>query len=126
MTEGVAEGVMVLGWQFWAVLIMLLTAGGGVVMWAVKTIMDSEFGKFETLVQASREENRRVEEGLNTLRVELAQHYVRREDWIRFSAIIDAKQDALRESSHAVSAKLDMLMVKVNQLEKASESRHAS
>jgi hypothetical protein len=38
-----------------------------------------------------------MEHALFELRVSLPIEYVRREDWIRFSATLDAKLDALRE-----------------------------
>ena len=38
-----------------------------------------------------------LERQLTELRVNLPLEYVRREDWIRFSATLDAKLDAMRE-----------------------------
>lgn len=38
-----------------------------------------------------------IERGLYELRASLPLEYVRREDWIRFSATLDAKLDAMRE-----------------------------
>jgi hypothetical protein len=48
---------------------------------------------------ASREEERweQLERAIYELRVSLPLEYVRREDWIRFSATLDAKMDGLRE-----------------------------
>ncbi|HUY28526.1 MAG TPA: hypothetical protein VMV27_14035 [Candidatus Binataceae bacterium] len=38
-----------------------------------------------------------IERGLYELRASLPLEYVRREDWIRFGATLDAKLDAMRE-----------------------------
>jgi len=48
---------------------------------------------------ASRDEERwsQLERAIYELRVLLPIEYVRREDWIRFSATLDAKMDGLRE-----------------------------
>ena len=48
---------------------------------------------------ASREEDRwaKIERAIYELRLLLPIEYVRREDWIRFSATLDAKMDGLRD-----------------------------
>jgi len=48
---------------------------------------------------ASRDDERwsQLERAIYELRVLLPIEYVRREDWIRFSATLDAKMDALRD-----------------------------
>jgi len=48
---------------------------------------------------ASRDDERwsQLERAIYELRVLLPIEYVRREDWIRFSATLDAKMDGLRE-----------------------------
>jgi hypothetical protein len=49
--------------------------------------------------QAKREDERwsQLERAIYELRALLPIEYVRREDWIRFSATLDAKMDGLRE-----------------------------
>lgn len=56
--------------------------------------------RFDDLEQARSEdvkELQRIERLFMELRAELPTEYVRREDWIRFAAVIDAKQDTLNE-----------------------------
>lgn len=59
-----------------------------------------------------KEDNRLadLERHLLTLKAELPEKYVRREDWIRFAAVIDAKQDALSEKLNTLNARLAGLL----------------
>ena len=47
-----------------------------------------------------REANSMLEREILQLKAELAREYVRREDWIRFGATLDAKMDAMRAEIH--------------------------
>ena len=80
-------------WSTIGTLLALMTAWGGIVLWAVKAML----GRLEQKLDADTGEWRRVERGLNDLRAELPRDYVRREDWIRFGAGIDAKIDRVHD-----------------------------
>lgn len=56
--------------------------------------------RFDDMEQARSEdvkELQRIERMFMEFRADLPKEYVRREDWIRFAAVIDAKQDTLNE-----------------------------
>ena len=55
------------------------------------------FERHQRLVSRDDERWSQLERAIYELRVLLPIEYVRREDWIRFSATLDAKMDGLRE-----------------------------
>jgi hypothetical protein len=55
------------------------------------------FERNQRLVSRDDERWTQLERAIYELRVLLPIEYVRREDWIRFSATLDAKMDGLRE-----------------------------
>jgi hypothetical protein len=55
------------------------------------------FERYQRFVTRDDDRWAQVERSIYELRVLLPIEYVRREDWIRFSATLDAKMDALRE-----------------------------
>ncbi len=57
----------------------------------------SMFERHQRLVSRDDERWTQLERAIYELRVLLPIEYVRREDWIRFSATLDAKMDGLRE-----------------------------
>ena len=57
----------------------------------------SMFERNQRLVSRDDERWTQLERAIYELRVLLPIEYVRREDWIRFSATLDAKMDGLRE-----------------------------
>ena len=57
----------------------------------------SMFERNQRLVSREDERWSQLERAIYELRVLLPIEYVRREDWIRFSATLDAKMDGLRE-----------------------------
>jgi len=61
------------------------------------TILTLRFDRLEKARSEDVQEIRHIERQLMQLREELPKEYVRREDWIRFAAVIDAKQDTLNE-----------------------------
>jgi len=95
---------------FWDFFIFIASAVVTCVsaVWALSRVvlrgMDSRFdmqdAKFRTLgedmrrLESSGHEN---EKALLRLRADLPNQYVRREDWIRFSGLIDTKMDRLSE-----------------------------
>ena len=109
-------------WRIVSVLLGMVTAWSAVLFWAVKWLLDRYQQhmdqRFEMLLASTSEEAQewqRVERDLLTLRAELPQHYVRREDWIRFSSVIDAKLDALRAEQSVVVTRLEHVQTRLEQ-----------
>ncbi|HYE35470.1 hypothetical protein [Methylocaldum sp.] len=129
---------MTLHIEFWALLTFLagllfsffaaVFAGGKVLLGQVEKRLDERFSaqalareegqkhwdtKFAVLETAAANENRKwqqVERELLQLKAELPRTYVQREDWIRFAAVIDAKQDALSEKLNTLNVRLERLI----------------
>lgn len=94
-----------------SILIGVAMAWSVVLLWAVKVLLDRNQrhvdGRFELIdvrfevlkkdTEAESKQWQRIERDLMTLRADLPLNYVRREDWIRFGSVIDAKQDTLSE-----------------------------
>jgi hypothetical protein len=80
-------------WDTVGTLAMVAVSFAGLNLGALKWILERHH-------QAALRETTRweeIERGLYELRASLPLEYVRREDWIRFSATLDAKLDAMRE-----------------------------
>ena len=77
----------------------LQTGGIGLLMrWLLDRYRDHIDHRFTALEQGQQRESEKrqaASHGVNDLRRELYRDFVRREDWIRFSGVIDAKLDAL-------------------------------
>lgn len=85
------------------ILAALMTLLQACFWWAVKWLLDrfnqrssERFTTIEANERLHQNAVRAVEKEILQLRAELPANYVRREDWIRFSAVIDAKLDAVR------------------------------
>lgn len=88
-----------------AIITLLLSIFGGIIVWLLnhyQTSLNSRLDGLEISAKEERGEYRRLDREIQSLRAYLLKEYVRREDWIRFGASIDAKQDAL-------AAKIDTL-----------------
>lgn len=98
-------------WGVVSVLVGVAMAWGGVLLWAVKVLLDrnqrhsdrsfelinERFEELKKDTEAESKQWQRIERDLLELRADMPLNYVRREDWIRFSSVIDAKQDTLNE-----------------------------
>jgi len=85
----------------------------GLFFWAVKWLLDRYHAQLDLrFISIERQEAQRgrelaqVEKDLLMLRAELPEKYVQRNDWIRFSAVIDAKLDSLRTMIESVRHRL--------------------
>lgn len=85
------------GWQIFAALVGVIVLWSGVLFWSVKWLLDRYQRHTDNKFREMVEENRKLERDFNQMRSDLPRHYVMREDWIRFAAVIDAKQDTLNE-----------------------------
>ena len=94
-------------------------------LWAIKVLITSQLAthraytdeKFEslvTLITKQGNEIQKFERDLMTLKAELPDKYVRREDWIRFAATLDAKMDGLREAQNNTNLRFASLSEKMS------------
>ncbi len=82
-----------MSWDTFATLVMAAASVAGLNLGALKWMLERHHQA--TLRDTARWEE--IEHELYELRASLPLEYVRREDWIRFSATLDAKLDAMRE-----------------------------
>jgi hypothetical protein len=97
-------------WQFVLALCALAGVMAGMI-WSFSRVVistiDQRFARLDDDLRKLEEAAHENEKGLLRLRADLPNEYVRREDWIRFSGVIDSKLDAL-------STKLDALRERSN------------
>lgn len=83
--------------ELWQVISLLIAGAGvlvGLVKWGtsqIKASIDLRMNGFERLADGWREQERAVLQ----LRIEMAERYVRREDYVRGQTVIEAKLDAI-------------------------------
>ena len=82
-----------MSWEVVATFASVLVTFVGINLAAVRAM----FERNQRLASRDDERWTQLERAIYELRVLLPIEYVRREDWIRFSATLDAKMDGLRE-----------------------------
>lgn len=89
-------------WQTISTLGGVLSAFGGLLIGAVKWILekhltqlDKRFESLEKVIGDDMDAIKQIERDLTELKISLPREYVRREDWIHFSGVIDAKLDGI-------------------------------
>ena len=82
-----------MSWEAVATFASVLVTFVGINLAAVRAM----FERNQRLVHREDERWSQLERAIYELRVLLPVEYVRREDWIRFSATLDAKMDGLRD-----------------------------
>ena len=82
-----------MSWEAVATFASVLVTFAGINLAAVHAM----FERHQRLASRDDERWSQLERAIYELRVLLPIEYVRREDWIRFSATLDAKMDGLRE-----------------------------
>ena len=92
-------------WETLGTVAGLLVLFQGLSFWAIKWLLersqraiDLRFDALEQGNKQGREATWALERDFLRLRADLPNDYVRRDDWIRFSTVIDAKLDALRQA----------------------------
>lgn len=85
--------VPVMDWKGIGVLMTFIVVWSGIMLWAAKNML----GRLESKLDGHVGEFRELQGELKALQIELPREYVRREDWIRFGAGIDAKIDRLHD-----------------------------
>lgn len=76
---------------------------------------DALFGGLKLALNAETQTVAKLEKDFLALRAELPLQYVRREDWIRFSAVIEAKQDRDGERLVALNTAMGRLSERLEQ-----------
>lgn len=104
-------------WQTVAVLATLIVANGAIVLFAVKTMLndskihtDEKFNELEEKISGISTESIKIERQLLTFKADLPKEYVMRNDWIRFSSVIDAKQDGLGAEVRTLSVQIQLII----------------
>jgi hypothetical protein len=82
-----------MSWEAVATFASVLMTFVGINLAALRAMLERN----QRLVRRDDERWSQMERAIYELRVLLPIEYVRREDWIRFSATLDAKMDGLRE-----------------------------
>jgi hypothetical protein len=80
-------------WDAVATFALVMVTFAGINLTALRSMLD----RYHKAVSRDGSRQSEMERALFELRLSLPLEYVRREDWIRFSATLDAKLDALRE-----------------------------
>ncbi len=114
-----------------AALLGLLTAWSASLIWAMRWVlasqrkyMDEKVAHLTALIDSHAKAMAEVERELSgagvklerelmSLKAELPEKYVRREDWIRFANVVDAKLDALNERQSNTNMRIGSLAEKV-------------
>lgn len=120
-----------MSWELLGALLALLSVSSGIVLWAVKTMNDASQVSMSNALEAQREYFdqkfsqheeeaardakawRELDRRFMELLAQLPRDYVMREDWIRFSSVIDAKQDRLGDRQDRMLKQLESLSVQL-------------
>ncbi|HTW88269.1 MAG TPA: hypothetical protein VMD75_09695 [Candidatus Binataceae bacterium] len=93
-----------------AIIVIFLVALGALNLAAIRMLFKhheaGELERFQALRREGTDYAHGVEHALSGLKSELPRDYVRREDWIRFGAVIDAKLDTVRRDLDSVRHRL--------------------
>lgn len=108
-------------WQMAGVLTALIVGHGAVILLAVKTMLnnskthtDSKFEDLDKKITTTNSESLRIERKLLTFQADLPKEYVRRDDWIRFSSVIDAKQDTISAEVRMLNGQMQQIANNMN------------
>ncbi len=92
------------------ILLIFLVALGAFNLAAIRMLFRQheigELERFQALRREGTDYSHAVEHELSSLKSELPRDYVRREDWIRFGAVIDAKLDTVHRDMESVRQRL--------------------
>lgn len=103
------------------ILIFVLGSTWGVVGWLVRSLKQALSQKLDAMTSSLADESKKiahVEKSLLELKAELPREYVRREDHIRYSAVIEAKIDAQASAIHALSLNVQRALDRTRREEK--------
>jgi len=110
----------VINWQMVGVLVAMLAAFSAVVLLAVRVMLaaqqrhaDEKFRLLSAGIEKNNTEWQRIEKDFLKFQATLPEKYVARDDWIRFSNSIDAKQDKITENMITVKGTLNQLLERI-------------
>jgi len=99
-----------MSWEAMGIFLTFFVALGALNLAAVGVLFKQhEFGdraRFEALQREGSDFSHAIESELSNLKAELPTDYVRREDWIKFGALIDAKLETMRREMESVRERL--------------------
>lgn len=100
-----------MNWQSIGVLLLFLIATGAINLAALRLLFRqhelANGERLDALRRRGTDHSQQLERELINLKSQLPAGYVRREDWIRFGALIDAKLDSIRHDMAVVRDKFD-------------------
>ena len=117
-----------MNWQMVGVLVAMLGVFSAVVLLAVRTMLNTNQAAVKVLLTANQDhadekflllnrgieknntEWQRIEKDFLRFQARLPERYVARDDWIRFSNLIDAKQDRITAKMITVNGTLQQLL----------------
>lgn len=109
-----------LSWEFVAVVTSIIGIFSAVILLAVRYMLqghrehvDLRITGLSEVITVGNDEVKRIERDLTDLKIDLPNKYVRREDWIRFASVIDAKQDALGDKLSVTNEKFERLLERI-------------
>lgn len=99
-----------MSWEVAVMFVISLVALGGLNLAAIRLLFSqhkaTERERLNAVERPGGDFSHEIERAVSALKAELPSSYVRREDWIRFGAVTDAKIDMLRQHMEAVREKL--------------------
>lgn len=123
--SGLVSGV---SWQTVGIMAALIAGHGAVILLAVKSMLENskthtddkfttldkkiseEYAQLNDKISITNSESSRIERQLLEFQADLPKEYVRRDDWIRFSSVIDAKQDSLGAEVRTLSVQMQQVV----------------
>lgn len=82
---------MEINWQVMGILISLALAWHGMLLGIIKWLIDRHFRQMDERLNAIS----RLEQKILEMQAAMPNEYLRRDDWIRFASVIEAKLDRL-------------------------------
>ncbi|MGH7906264.1 MAG: hypothetical protein ACREP6_06520 [Candidatus Binataceae bacterium] len=99
-----------MNWNAFAIIMIFFALSGLFNFIALKLLAGRDQALQRHQLSAIKKEgsdlSRALAQEVQRLRLELPSAYVRREDWIRFGAVIDARMEIMREHMESVKEKL--------------------
>ena len=109
-------------WPFVAVVVAIISLFSGVVLIAVRFMLlghrlhvEDSIKVISKDIRSGNEEVKRIERELTNLQISMPNDYVKREDWIRFASVIDAKQDSLNDKLNVTNINFEVLLERMKQ-----------
>ncbi|HHO59353.1 MAG TPA: hypothetical protein ENJ64_03855 [Thiotrichales bacterium] len=91
-----------ISWQLVGVVVSIIGLFSAVSLVAVRYMLlghrkhtEQSIDNLSVIITTGNNEVKRIERELIDLKISMPNDYVKREDWIRFASVIDAKQDGL-------------------------------